>query len=109
MDTGWDGHGEWLEVAAPCLRGLDWLFANREEAFRLTGGADDAQAAGRVLAAGARHVVIKLGAEGCLLAFGDRRLIVPGYAGQAIGTTGAGDAFFGGFLAPVQTPPFRGR
>jgi len=49
---------------------------------------------------GAMEVVVKQGAEGCLVAQGDERLEVPAERGiMPVDTTGAGDSFNAGFLA----------
>jgi sugar/nucleoside kinase (ribokinase family) len=56
-------------------------------------------AADRLLDMGARTVAIKLGADGCLVADADGRAALPALAIEVVDSTGAGDAFCGGFLA----------
>ena len=47
-----------------------------------------------------RNVILKLGARGCYVATRDgRRKRVPGCKVTAVDTTGAGDAYCGGFVA----------
>ena len=53
------------------------------------------------LKAGVRHVIIKLGAEGCLLKGGSIRLRLPAFPVKAVDTTGAGDQFLAGFVSEV--------
>ena len=93
-----------LDAGPPtaAARGLvgaaDVLSPNETEAKALLGlspGAefDPLDAAERLLAAGAPRVVMKLGAEGALVAEPDRRERVPAFRVEAVDTTGAGDAF----------------
>ena len=101
MDTGWDARGEWMDVIAPCLKGLDVLFANEGEAGRLTGRGDAVTAARAFLHQGVRTVVVKLGPRGCIVA-GETQHCVPAFGVEVVDTTGAGDCFVGGFLAGLQ-------
>ncbi len=82
----------WTEGAAVC-------FPNRDEAAVLTGEADPVTMADRL----SRHyglVLLKLGAQGCLLAVpGEPAVPIPAYPARARDTTGAGDAFCGAFLS----------
>ena len=81
----------------------DYLTPNETEAEALTGlpvrDADEARAAAaRLVARGAGAAVITLGARGALLHGGGRSELVPAVdAGPVVETTGAGDAFIGGF------------
>jgi len=50
---------------------------------------------------GAKTVVLKLGAQGCLVSDGQRRELVAGRPVPLIDATGAGDCFCGNFLARV--------
>jgi ribokinase len=72
------------------------LTPNETEAARLTGADDPARAATRLLAFGARAVVMTLGARGALLATADQARVIEGFRVQAVDTTAAGDAFNGG-------------
>jgi ribokinase len=56
-------------------------------------------AANRLLAMGARAVAIKLGADGSFVAGASHEAAVPAVPIPAVDSTGAGDAFCGGFLA----------
>jgi len=56
-------------------------------------------AAGRLLAMGARAVAIKLGANGSFVADSSYQAALPPLPTLVIDSTGAGDAFCGGFLA----------
>ena len=50
-------------------------------------------------ARGARRVVLKLGARGCLVATEKETALVPSLAKRIVDTTGAGDCFNAGFIA----------
>ena len=52
---------------------------------------------------GAKTVVLKLGAQGCLVSHGHRRVVVPGRPATLIDATGAGDCFCGNLLARLAT------
>lgn len=80
------------------LSRADIVSPNETEAEALTGvrirDLDDAGAAAeRLLAAGAKTAVIKLGARGAMWATRARTTHVPGYVVKAVDTTAAGDAF----------------
>lgn len=97
----------------------DYIVPNETEAAALVGfelaTADDARRAGdMLLQKGAKTALITLGARGVLLHNHSQSVFVPAMAsGPVIDTTGAGDAFVGGFsaalargLAPVEAARF---
>ncbi|WP_077964430.1 ribokinase [Ensifer adhaerens] len=97
----------------------DYIVPNETEAAAIVDFAlnsvDDARRAGDVLLAkGAGAALITLGARGVLYHNHDQSVLVPAMApGPVIDTTGAGDAFVGGFsaalargLAPVEAVRF---
>lgn len=78
---------------------IDYLFANEEEACLLTGEKDRAKAAASLLLAGAEHVIVKCGREGCLVKTEEEEYLVPAIEDAVcIDTTGAGDSFAAGFI-----------
>lgn len=85
----------------------DYLTPNEIEAEKLTGIpitslADAERAADALLACGVRNVVITLGAQGALVKNATTLAHVPAFdAGPIVETTGAGDAFNGGFAAAL--------
>jgi sugar/nucleoside kinase (ribokinase family) len=83
---------EWTEGATVC-------FANLDEGRAVTGRDRPADVAAG-LAEHYPEVVLKLGAAGCLLQHGTRRLSLPASpVGPVVDTVGAGDAFAAGYLA----------
>ena len=78
---------------------VNTLFANVTEAEALTGQSNAEGSFSTLEQAGARAVVLKLGAEGCLIRDGGELCHVPAFAVRVVDTTGAGDAFTAGFLA----------
>lgn len=120
-DTTRPKHGETVADAAGALKHLDWFFPNLEEALRLTKADSPRAAAETLLSAGVRHVALKLGGEGCLLAsretdFGEdfpsstHFRVVPAVPGvHCVDATGAGDTFAASFQCALLAgePPVR--
>lgn len=89
-------------LPAELFRHIDILTPNETEARQLLGGApgglsvDEATAVSRQLQGlGAKSVIIKLGAQGCLLTEGDSATLIPAPRVDAVDTTAAGDTFNG--------------
>ncbi len=94
--------GETIRELAPALAHLDYFFANLEESRQITGLTAPESIADALLCTGVRHVIIKLGADGCLIAHrGGQQLIPACPQTQCIDTTGAGDNFAAGFLSAL--------
>jgi sugar/nucleoside kinase (ribokinase family) len=108
VDTQWDHEGEWWPVLAPSLPYTDLLFVNEDEGRQLTGLRDPAAVALALRDAGAREVVVKLGARGCFASTGEGDFYSPALNVEVVDTTGAGDCFVGGYLAGLyQGKPHR--
>jgi len=76
------------------------VFLSAEDAAHLYPGAGGEEVARRILDRGPRAVVLKQGAAGCTLFPAGRPPVrLPGWAVDAVDTTGAGDAFAGAFVA----------
>lgn len=93
------------DVPKPTLEAVlartTWWSCNLAEAVATTGETDSAEAA-RSLAASGAGVVIRLGADGCLvLAPGDEPVPVPGFPVEAVDSNGAGDSHVGAFIAAL--------
>ena len=99
-DTTKPKHGETVRDIADALARLDYFFPNREEASMLTGCTEPSDIAKVLLDCGVRHVALKLGGRGCLIADAHGARVVPAVPGIVpVDTTGAGDTFAGGFIA----------
>jgi ribokinase len=92
------------EIYALC----DYFVPNEVEAAEIVGhpveSDDQARAAADLLLArGAKAVILTLGSRGALYHTAERSEFVPAFsAGQVIDTTGAGDAFLGGFATALS-------
>ena len=95
----WPTASRAAEESLACVPGAFLVKCNRTEARLMTGETDPAAAAASLLAKGARHVVVTLGADGALLRGGGMSLDVPGVPASPLNTTGAGDTFAGVLLA----------
>ncbi len=82
---------------------IDIMKLSDEETELLTDEADPELAAKRLNDSGISCVVVTLGKRGALVSVGGGSMIVPGYRNPAVDTTGAGDAFWGGFLHGMVT------
>ena len=98
---------------APCVPmpegtydGVDFITPNETEAELLTGIAvnsieDCRKAAEKLMGMGVRNVIITLGSRGAFYYNGKEETIVPALRMKAVDTTGAGDAFNGGFVTAL--------
>jgi sugar/nucleoside kinase (ribokinase family) len=98
----WAGQREAVAAVLECVPGAALMRANASEATAMTGERDPEAAARRLLALGARLVVITLGAGGVLM-LGEggarERAVAPSVPVHSV--VGAGDAFTGTLLAAV--------
>lgn len=77
---------------------VDVLFANRAELRALTGESAGDEETLRAAGHLAPTVVMKTGADGCAMLDADTVVVFPAHPADPLDTTGAGDAFAGGFL-----------
>jgi len=85
---------------------IDYLVVNENEAgllseIKVTDIESGRQAARRLVARGARHVILTLGAQGALVRTAAEEFHVPGFSVHAVDTTAAGDAFIGGLVVSL--------
>jgi 2-dehydro-3-deoxygluconokinase len=80
------------------LRRISVFKASARE-LRLVAGEAGWRGLERLTGLGVDVAIETLGGEGAQIAHGGRRMVVPAYAGEAVDTTGAGDAFIAGFMA----------
>ncbi|HXL26422.1 MAG TPA: ribokinase [Chthoniobacterales bacterium] len=97
-----------LPIPSKVLAKVDYLTPNESEALGLIGGdtsidpQDFDTLADRLLQTGAKNVVLTLGEKGAFIKNGRIREFVPAFSvGRVVETTGAGDAFAGGFAVAL--------
>jgi sugar/nucleoside kinase (ribokinase family) len=88
------------EIWSAALGRADWLTCNEREATLLTGATDAARSI-EILAGSSARVIVRRGADGCLLAAGGEVLAVAGFDTESVDTNGAGDAYTGAFAAAL--------
>ncbi len=83
------------------LKNVDIFLPSQVEVFRLLGHHDDERACRELAAYGARIIVLKSGSDGSLIYDPSRDQFwrIPIYKTNVVDTTGAGDAYCGGFMA----------
>jgi sugar/nucleoside kinase (ribokinase family) len=93
-----DGWPELLDMLAPAMEHVDWLFPNEEQAVALTGSADPLDAAQALLDCGVGGVAMTRGASGSAIVTDSGVESVPAFEVDVVDTTGCGDAFVAGFI-----------
>ena len=102
----WSSASEAAASANACLSGALLVRCNREEALIMTGEDDPERAALSLVKAGARLVVITLGADGAILR-GELRADVPAVVpARVVSTVGAGDVLMGSLVARLAASAF---
>ena len=99
-DFGWHEDLPGRRGFASLLGALDWVFVNEREARHYAKAFTFASACARWRLL-AKQTVIKRGARGAMVLEGNRVWRAPAVRGNVVDTTGAGDAFNGGFLAAL--------
>ena len=83
---------------------VDFIAINEAEARELAGVPSIARATARLLSAGPRGVIVKLGEYGAAYRSADDYFVAPGYPLEdVVDPTGAGDAFAGGFMGYLDS------
>ena len=96
----WEGDRQAAIVAVRRnLPYIDWLKISDEEADFL--GSEAEMKALVQSAEWPSLIVITLGAKGAKVFFADEEMSIDGIPAEAVDTTGAGDAFWGGFLSSL--------
>jgi sugar/nucleoside kinase (ribokinase family) len=93
-----DGWPELLDMLAPAMEHVDYLFPNEEQAVALTGAGDWEDAASALRDRGIGTVVVTRGAEGAAIVSSDGVERVAAVETDVVDTTGCGDAFVAGFI-----------
>lgn len=98
LDECW-GLGPNRENFEKMLPHCDYVLPSADDLRAVYPGLKAEEIAGRILACGAKAVVLKLGSAGCLVVQGSRRDYVPAFRAKVVDTTGAGDCWNAGFIA----------
>lgn len=102
LDPSFHFAREFESYSSGVLADIDFIFPNCEEARLMGGSHVPHEAAASIRALGPQTVVVKLGDLGCYIASDGVNVHVPAYpAVPVVDTTGAGDAFCGGFLSAI--------
>lgn len=94
----WSDKEEAVRYMRSLIATADIMKVSDEELPLLTGETEPDKAADVLHDQGVKLVAITLGAQGAFVRVGGENRLVPGFRSNAVDTTGAGDAFFGGFL-----------
>jgi sugar/nucleoside kinase (ribokinase family) len=93
-------------TACACVPGAFLVKCNELEARLMTGESDPEAAAASLLAAGAQHALVTLGARGAILRGSGMRFDVGARPARVRSTVGAGDVFLGVVLARLGKSDF---
>ena len=97
-DSLWSGKQEAVSQMRSMLKYSDLVKISEEETELMTDESDYEKAAEALLRQGVKIAVITLGKLGAYVRTSDGAQIVKGFRNKALDATGAGDAFWGGFL-----------
>lgn len=94
----WSGEQEAVSQMRSMLKYADLVKISEEETELMTDESDYEKAAESMLRQGVKIAVITLGKLGAYVRTSDGGQVVNGFKNKALDATGAGDAFWGGFL-----------
>lgn len=97
----WESETKAVEGMKSILSYVDIIKISDEETKLLTGFANEVEASQELLNMGIKTVIVTLGAKGALVRNKDGFIYSDAKKVKAVDTTGAGDAFMGGFLYKV--------
>ena len=98
LDECW-GLGPRIDVLKEMLPHCDYFLPSRDDMGAILPGLSPEGIADELLRMGAKNVMLKMGAEGCLLCYDGKKIRSPSMAGKIVDTTGAGDCWDAGFIA----------
>ena len=94
----WKSEKEAVEIMRSMVKYADVMKLSDEETLLLTGQRDYEAAGDILLSQGVKLVAVTLGKTGAYVKNGNGGRLVKGFCNKALDATGAGDAFWGGFL-----------
>ena len=95
----WPSRDAAAEQIRSVIGRMDLVKISDNECELASGIADPEQAAAALLGQGPKVVAVTLGGDGAYVRCADGGRYVEGFPAQVVDTTGAGDSFWGGFLA----------
>jgi len=95
----WNGKDEAVQFMRSLIATADIMKISDEELPLLTGETEPEAATDVLADQGVRIIAVTLGKDGAYVRVGKDGCYVPGFIAKTADTTGAGDAFFGGFLS----------
>ena len=101
-DTGVDSKHVGIQPIFMALKHTDYYLVGKSEALMLTGCNDPEQAAGALLEMGPQAVIVRMGADGCLVATAQKKRRLPALSVKPVDTVGASDNFTAGFLTKLS-------
>lgn len=99
----WESPEAAMEQMRSLVPLVDVMKLSDEETLLLTGHTDPQEAAQELLSQGVKCVAVTLGSKGALVATSEGIAHIPPFPTHVVDTTGAGDAFWGGFLHRLLT------
>lgn len=94
----WKDKNEAINTMRSMIQYADLMKISEEETELLTGKADYTEAADILIGQGVKIVAVTLGKKGAFVRTEKGGILVKGFTNSAVDATGAGDAFWGGFL-----------
>lgn len=98
LDVGVEPASKARGMIQQIMANLDLMVLSESDALELTQTTNLADAIHNLLSAGVKTIALKLGKAGCRLIRVDRDIHFPGFAIEAVDSTGAGDAFCAGMI-----------
>ncbi len=101
LDTAWDCNDKWLSSIEECLPYIDYFIPSIDEAKKISAKETPEDIAEFFLSYNINTVVLKMGGQGSFAMDAKEQVYMPAFKINVKDTTGAGDAFAGGFLAGI--------
>jgi len=98
LDECW-GLGPNRETFETMLPFADYVLPSLDDMREIYPEKDDRWITDHLLSLNCKTVVLKMGAEGCLVCSGKETTRIPSFATEIVDSTGAGDCFDAGFIA----------